>query len=518
LEGVGAICEPDPQGWGRRWQRWAWNGVRLALLVGALAACGGGGEPVRSPTPQATTPGPIGETTVTPIPPPPDTQLRLIYQEVGATEDIIWRVQPFNPNKRAEVTRIKHRKGFSVEASLSPSGRLLAYLSLPEAARGVESSQAEAYVLDLKTKKVRLVVKDVDLQFRPLWSPDSRWLFVRRYAGFSFLTADVTVLQISVPAPPPFFDPATPTPRPTPTPTATATASPSPKGQTPTPTVTPTPKGQTPTPTPAPEYPKAILQAKTSTILAWIPIGFATDKKSLYFIAIPGGTGGTTLVGAYAPATTAAIAAATAEGRLTATALARSPTPKPDPKVPTSTPKPLTSFIVALSDQLASDFDLSRDQEHLSFLAQDIVEGEFVQRVFIADLVARSKTPLTRKGQPASAPLHPVWHPDGTRLAIGFLPSGGEKGAVALVKVAGGAVSFLPAPMSGYDVPLSWAPDGSYLAVTHMSGKSLVEPGKARLDLVAPTGHRLRVAAEGVEFRFVGWVAPEPKPKPSPAP
>ncbi len=469
--------------------------LSLALIILALSACGGGGGSEATPTPSIDVASPIGESTVTPIPPPPETAYRLVYQEFGATEDVIWRIAPSDPAQREKLATIPHREGWSVEPSLSPDSRLLAYISVPEEATD-PAFQSELFILDLKLQETEQVPVGVDQHFRPLWSPDGRLLYVRKNVPQQVMIEQVVVIR--KPAP----DDPTPSPSPRPTPT--------PQDATPAPS---------PEPTPTPEPIKTVLQAHVSTVLTFIPVGFADDGKSMYFVQVYGGTGGGTGVGRYAPATTEAIAAATAEAIATATAIGPTPEPTPAPTEPTPEPTPLVgSFVVQLSDQIARDYDLSPDKKKLSYLAQEFVEGRFVTRAYVADLVARSSSALSTEGlPPTDNHFRPLWHPDGQRLAIGFLPSAGEPEAIALVPVAGGPPSFLPAPTSGFDVPVAWAPDGSFLAVTNFSGDSLANLGQSRLDLVAPSGQRLTVA-DGVDVKVVGWFQQPAATSPSPSP
>jgi hypothetical protein len=131
-----------------------------ALLL--LASCGGGDGDDATPSPTPPTPTPV-KTIVTPTPPAPETPYRLVYREYGATEDIIWRVLAADPQQREKLTTIGHREGYGVVASISPDGRMLAYLSLPEDARSEDSSQAEAYVIDLKVANdTKLIASGVD--------------------------------------------------------------------------------------------------------------------------------------------------------------------------------------------------------------------------------------------------------------------------------------------------------------------------------------------------------------------
>jgi hypothetical protein len=465
----------------------------VILCLAAFAACGGGsGEEA---TPSATPPPPTAaDVTMTPTPPPPDSPYRLVYRESGGEQDTIWRVLPADPAQREQLAVIPHRAGFSIIASISPDGRLLAYLALPEAATSVNSSQAEAHLLDLQEaegRQPKLIVSGVDYRYRPLWSSDSRLLFLRRYAGPEPLAADVSVLQVTIPPLPP---PGEPTPKATPTPAAGA---------------------------PPPEDPvRTILQAKVSQVLAFTPVGFSEDRKSLYFVQVEGGTRGGTLLGAYRPASPEAIATATAEAGATVTAVVDATAtaasgvgatvPPEPPELPPSTPTPATKFIVMLSEQIAQEFDLSSDTHKLAFSAQGLVEGAFVNQAFVADLVTSAVQPLNPEGLPAGGQMRPLWHPDSQRVAVGIARPGGEVSPIALVTAAGGPAVFLAPPDSGFDVPLLWSPDGVFLAVTNRRGADpTVNPEGYRLDIVAPTGQRMSIAegtANSLEDSVVGWV------------
>jgi len=513
----------------RRWVAAGALGVAaIVVLVVILAvvspSCGSSGTAGATPTPSFAVASPV-DGTITPTPPAPDTPYRLVYQELGATEDIIWRVVPSDPTQREELAKIPHREGWSVEPSLSPDGRLVAYIALPEGATD-PSVQGELYILDRLRQETEQVPVGVDQRLRPLWSPDGRLLYVRRSVGLQ-----VSIIQVAVavrPAPGEVTPKPTPVPRPTEEPTWSPTP---PHDATPTPEPTPTPEATpTPIPTASPPPPpppiNTVLQAHVSTVLRFIPVGFAGDGKSLYFAAVLGGTGGGTNVGAYAPATSEAIAAAYAEAVAAAAAATATPEPTPVPPdapspTPTPQPTPLVGLLVThISDQNAQDYDLSPDRKSLSYLVQDLSGGEFLLRSNIVDLFGKTTRPVAIDGLPATSHLRPLWHPKGEHLSIGFLPSGGEPAAVALVPLAGGLPTFLPAPAAGFDVPIAWAPDATFLAVTSYSGDSLANLGDARLDVVAPTGQRVTIA-QGANVKVIGWfqeaAAPAPSPSASPS-
>jgi len=174
----------------------------LAILV-LVIVTSGGAEPEATPTPSPTatpspTPTPEDETP-SPTPAPPETAYQIVYREFGQTEDVIWRAAPADPAQRAEIARIPHREGFGIKPSLSPDGKMLAYLSLPEYALSAQSSQAEAFILDLKTQDTVKVAEGIDLTFAPLWSPDGKQLYLRRLAGPEFLAANVIIVRVTVP-------------------------------------------------------------------------------------------------------------------------------------------------------------------------------------------------------------------------------------------------------------------------------------------------------------------------------
>jgi len=226
----------------------------------------------------------------------------------------------------------------------------------------------------------------------------------------------------------------------------------------------------------------------------------------MYFVQIQGGTESGSYLGGYGPASGEAVATATAIADVTATAVAGTPpavTPAPSP---TELPG---QVLLTLSDQIARDYALSPDATRVAFLVPGLVEGQFVSRTYVGDIKGEDVSPLpSPAGLSPGDQLSPAWHPDGKRVAIGQLPSGGEPGRVAVVLLGGGQPLFLPPPDEGFDQPLSWSPDGKFLAVTSFSGESLGNVGTSRLVFVSVSGQR-PAAPEGSEIRPVGWLAVE---------
>ncbi len=479
------------------------GGATLAALAIA-AACGGGASPTPSPSPAPTpSPSPLIQTP-SPTQAPPQTDYRLIYREYSATEDIIWAAVPTDPTQRQELARIQHRNGFGVKAALSPDGTLLAYLSLPDSAQSSDSSQAEAYVIDFKSadQTPLKVGGGIDYNYTPLWSPDSRLLYMRQYAGPEFLAANVIIVRVRVAH---HDDPS-----PTPTPVLSPGIAP-----------------------PPPQDPvEVVLKDSVAHVLAFAPIGFADDGKSMVFLQEQGGTEGATLIGIFSPATTKEVDAlhklgddawyaAQAANLQAANDAAAAGQPPPETTItPAPTPTPNSHFVVQISDQIAFDASLSPDSHTLSYVSQAINDsGEIHNLAYVADLVQATAKPLSVPGIAAGDFLRPAWYPDG-RLTVSVLPSNGGAGEVVLMTLDGSGVTFLPQPASGYDTPRAWAPDGTWLAVSHSSGSSLANPGNGSLDLVALTGQRLTVitgADNAGADTVLGWLKADALPTPSPS-
>jgi hypothetical protein len=469
----------------------------VVLVAGLLilAACGDDdgdpptGTPTASPTPTATA------TKRPPVPTssPPVTELRLLIREFTATEDVIWKVDPLAPEGKEEVARIPHREGYGIKPSLSPDGTLLAYLSLPDFAFGVESSQAEAFVLDLETKEVFKVAEFVDMTYKPLWTPDSKILYLRRYAGAEFLNATGSIIRL--------YAPRSPEESPTPSPTL-------PPDVTPAPTLDPI---------------QIVLSDTVANVLSFSPIGFSDDNRSMYFVQVDGGTGDGTLIAIYAPGSSEAIAAQEAiwadnlraayeANKAAADAAAAAGQPPPvDTMTPAPTPAPDARFVVQISEGVPFDYSVSPDTHKVAYLDQQFVDGDILNRAFVADIIAATTAPLPTSGLDVGHHLRPVWFPDG-RLTIGVLASAGGPGSLALMSLDGTSVTYLAQPDAGFDTPMIWAPDGSWLAVQHNTGSSLINAGTQSLVLVSQTGQRVTVI-EGRDNSnadsVLGWVAPQ---------
>ena len=460
-----------------------------ALLVLLSPACRGGDpEPTAtaepSPTAAPTRPPP----TATPVPEPNPTAYRFLYSTFGKEEDVIWMVDPAKPDERVEVTRISHEPDWPIKAALSPDGKKIAYTTMRPGGT-FEAYEGDSYVLDLEEEnefeRTKLVAQFTDLRTAPRWDPDGQLLYLRQN-----IQNFVGVIMIDLREPPP-----------------------------PGPTATPIPPNTLP---PL----QRILYRHNSRALDYVALGFDAEKPILYFVQTQGGTQSGSYLGRYEPATGQAVATATAEAGSTATAVAATatalaetatpvptptPTPAPSPQPPTPTPYPdiHADVFLVLSDQIGHDYDLSPDATKVSFTVQSLSGGEFVTDLLIADVPRLEVKPLEVPAEFSDATkLRPMWLPDGSGIAYGRLPSGGRSHGVAVIPLDGAAPDVLAPPVVGFDEPLSWAPDGTFLAVSNFAGSSLANPGRRSLVLISANGRRLD-AAGNVRVEPVGWMLPE---------
>jgi Tol biopolymer transport system component len=165
-------------------------------------------------------------------------------------------------------------------------------------------------------------------------------------------------------------------------------------------------------------------------------------------------------------------------------------------------------LLVQASDESARDWHLSPDGTRVAFLAGQPTDDRIAIRAFVVELVEGGEPqPLTdfSEGLDAGDHFNPVWHPDGQRIAVGRTPDDGFK-AVALVSLATGELEEVtPAPDQGFDVPVSWSPEGDYLAVRSFEGSSAAQPGREHLVLIEPGKGRQAVADRG-NLEFIGWL------------
>ncbi|MDA0365281.1 MAG: hypothetical protein O3B31_06980 [Chloroflexi bacterium] len=157
------------------------------------------------------------------------------------------------------------------------------------------------------------------------------------------------------------------------------------------------------------------------------------------------------------------------------------------------------------SDNIARDWQISPDGRSLSFLAPAATADRVVYRAQAVQLDGATARPLATTAPLATEQYGPVWLPAGDALTIGQ-ESGPDNGQAAAVIGPDGSVRLLPAPGSGFDVPLGWSADGGYLAVRSFDGPNSAAPGNAQIVVIGlADGQRLHLPADS-ELIFIGWM------------
>jgi Tol biopolymer transport system component len=168
------------------------------------------------------------------------------------------------------------------------------------------------------------------------------------------------------------------------------------------------------------------------------------------------------------------------------------------------------ALIAHLSDDFARDWHLSPDGSRLAFLAPRPTGDRVSFSAAVLELAVggdrQLKVASAVAGQGQADEFNPIWHPNGRDLTVGRLTAG-DGGAPALrIAAAGtGTQKSLAAPPHGFDVPLSWSPDGSYLAVRFFEGDSAMTPGRSWVTVVDGGGERQTVSANS-DIEIVGWL------------
>jgi len=166
--------------------------------------------------------------------------------------------------------------------------------------------------------------------------------------------------------------------------------------------------------------------------------------------------------------------------------------------------------VAHLSDGIARNWHLSPDGKQLAYLAQAPAGSAtaFVAQVLNIDS-GSARTPL---GADAGAQFNPIWDSD-EAITVGRvsddehaalkIPSGGGPSAGSGQAAAG---SPLPAPASGFDVPLSWSPDGAWLIARAFDGASPADPGPSHVVAVDASGIRHQLSPQS-DIEVAGWLA-----------
>ena len=156
-----------------------------------------------------------------------------------------------------------------------------------------------------------------------------------------------------------------------------------------------------------------------------------------------------------------------------------------------------------LTDGYSRDWHLAPDGSAVAYLGQTSSSAiSFDARVYDTEGGAVQGSIAGLSG----SQFNPIWDPSGG-LTVGRAPSGETTGA--LIHVAANAVSdtavVLAAPATGFDVPISWSPNGDHLVVRSFEGTSASDPGPSHVVVVSPAGIRQQLSPLS-DVLVIGWL------------
>lgn len=145
-----------------------------------------------------------------------------------------------------------------------------------------------------------------------------------------------------------------------------------------------------------------------------------------------------------------------------------------------------------LSSQITRDWELSPDATQIAFIETDVRGGlHYNGRVLPVEGPADGGVAAQALDDGAQE-LGVAWGPTG--LAFGREPGGPQT-------LGSASAQAVPGSQGGFDVPISYAPDGQALAVQTWSGRSFENAGKMQLEVVRGDSRAVLPGATAV----LGW-------------
>lgn len=155
------------------------------------------------------------------------------------------------------------------------------------------------------------------------------------------------------------------------------------------------------------------------------------------------------------------------------------------------------------SDEIARDWSVAPSGNAVAFVTPVLHREQIIhqaQIVLIGEHEGNITAPVdTSRGEQYS----PRWRHDGA-LAIGY--STNSSSSSAPIVLTASEEIILPAAPTGFDVPLGWSVDGTYLAVRHFSGTGSQEPGSETLVVLGGDSTRVEITSKS-DLLFLGWAS-----------
>ena len=155
------------------------------------------------------------------------------------------------------------------------------------------------------------------------------------------------------------------------------------------------------------------------------------------------------------------------------------------------------------SDEIAHDWQMSPDAKSIAFLSPESRAERVVYRASVVSMNGGRSVALPKTDRTGEQ-YGPIWTPDGLDLTVGQEPQASASAPVTLLR-SGATSTRLTAPSRGFDVPVAWSANGTYLAARTFDGKNSTDTGRESAVVIARSGERYAVSAPG-EVIFVGWL------------
>ena len=156
-----------------------------------------------------------------------------------------------------------------------------------------------------------------------------------------------------------------------------------------------------------------------------------------------------------------------------------------------------TTPVAHLSEHITRDWQLSPDGTQLAFIETNLSNGlRYLAGYVSLNAPGRSgaaRAMASGQGQQAGV----AWKPGDPAPTFGREPG-------SQATIAGAPINGVSAAGTGIDIPLLYAPDGEFLAVTNLSGRDFANPGSLQLQVIAVSGERHTLSGYS---RFFGWSA-----------
>lgn len=151
--------------------------------------------------------------------------------------------------------------------------------------------------------------------------------------------------------------------------------------------------------------------------------------------------------------------------------------------------------LTVLGPGVTRDWELSPDGTQLAYIEADTSSGlRYLPRVI--DLSGEKGAIAAQALGAEQQALGATWQPGGAPLF-------GTEPAPGAAAESTGDRSTSAQTLAGFDVPLGFTGDGSWLAIQHWSGESFAAPGSPEIQLISRSGMRGLPGAT----RFYGWAS-----------